>query len=696
MAKLMLHRQILRDFHKLPSKVQKRISEWIELFQKDPHDPAIGLHSVAEGMVDHKVRGADLPGAYRAIIIAPDKGDTYLLVHVDAHDKAYDWARNKRFEVHEMTGLFQVFDAQEVQAAVEDRHDLAVFEGYPLGKLSDDDLFKAGVPKPLIAAVKAIHSDDALAALSDYLPPDCRDVLFGIAAGLTLDQALEEMLGLTPATAAAAAPENPGDFTRLEKSTNFDLVLFKDEEELKNIFKASLEEWRIFLHPYQRKLVEWHTNGPMNISGSAGTGKTVALMHRAVYLARRLEDTKDRVLVTTFTTNLSVTIKHQIQSLDPALADRIEVTNLHALARTICARSGWKGRIAEDEDLESIWEDVWMDPDLGELPIPKEELRREYALVIDPNGIDNEETYLTTVRSGRPRISREQRRRAWSIFRTFQRGLKKRNLLTFEGAIHEARLAAEMGKFQHYAHVLVDEVQDFSLEALRLIRAISPIGEDHADPLCVAGDGHQRIYRTKIPLSRAGIDIRGRSRRLKINYRTSEQIRRFAQGILKGLEIDDLDGGTATTAGDHSVFKGPEPMIERCNNGKAEAKAIVAWAQLLMNDHGLATHEICVTPYKPEIRTALTAVQIPTYELKPREEDPGSNEPGVRMGTMKRIKGLEFRAVAMACVDPDDPMNNLTEAHARDRCERYVAATRAREYLLLTTAESNNSLGDRG
>ncbi|MBM4091692.1 MAG: ATP-dependent helicase [Planctomycetes bacterium] len=685
MAKLMLHRQILKDFHRLPSKVQKRVSEWIEVFQKDPYDPSIGLHSVAEGMADPKVRGAELPGGYRAIIIAPEKGDTYLLVYVDAHDKAYHWARNKRFEVHEMTGLFQIFDAQEVQTVADDRRQRAApTDGYPLSKLSDEDLFNAGVPKPLIAAVKAIHSDEALTALSDYLPPDCRDVLFGIAAGLTLDQAFEEMLGVSQAVAAAAAPDSPGDFTKLDKATNFDLIQFRDEEELKSIFKGTLEEWRIFLHPYQRKLVEWQTNGPMNISGSAGTGKTVALMHRAVYLAKRLENAKDRVLVTTFTTNLSVTIKHQIQSLSPSVADRIEVTNLHSLARTICSRSGWKGRIAEDEDIQLIWDDVWLDPDLGELPMTKDELRKEYDLVIDPNGIDTEDAYLTTVRSGRPRISRDQRRRAWPVFRAFQRGLKKRSLLTFEGAIHEARLAAEAGKFQRFAHVLVDEVQDFSLEALRLIRAISPVGEGHHDPLCVVGDGHQRIYRTKVPLSRAGIDIRGRSRRLKINYRTSEQIRKFAQGILKGLEIDDLDGGTATTLADHSVFKGPEPMIERCKDRKAEAKAVVAWAQMLLKDYGLSTHELCVVPYKPEIRSALSAADIPTYELKPREEDPGSNEPGVRMGTMKRIKGLEFRAVAMACADPTDPMNQLAEAEPRDRCERYVAATRAREHLLVS------------
>ena len=190
-------------------------------------------------------------------------------------------------------------------------------------------------------------------------------------------------------------------------------------------------------------------------------------------------------------------------------------------------------------------------------------------------------------------------------------------------------------------------------------------------------------------MSRAGIDIRGRSRRLKINYRTSEQIRKFAQGILKGMEIDDLDGGVATTTGDHSVFKGPEPLVEKCKNEKAEAEAVVAWVQMLRDDYGLATHEICVTPYKSAIRTALSSANIATFELKPREEDPGSDEAGVRMGTMKRIKGLEFRAVVMACASTDDAMNHLDESDIRERYERYVAATRAREHLLVTVRSEN-------
>ena len=134
-------------------------------------------------------------------------------------------------------------------------------------------------------------------------------------------------------------------------------------------------------------------------------------------------------------------------------------------------------------------------------------------------------------------------------------------------------------------------------------------------------------------------------------------------------------------------------MVEKCKDQKAEAEAIVAWVQMLMNDYGLATHEICVSPRKPAIVTALTSADIATFELKPCEEDPGSEEAGIRMGTMKRIKGLEFRAVAMACADADDPMNHLDEAEIRHRCERYVAATRAREHLLVTIRKTGNTKG---
>lgn len=687
MASLMLHRNLLKNFSKLPTKVQKKIVEWIDIFQVDPYDPAIGLHSLKATMADSKVRGADLPGGYRAIVIAPEVGDTFLLVHIDSHDKAYDWARNKHFEVHASTGVFQVFDTEEVQsAAMEEAVIEDVVDDYPLCLLTDDELFSVGVPKPLIPAVRAIRSDNGLDSLTRYLPADCRDLLYGVASGMSVEKALEEMLGVDSKTLTGVV-EGGGDFRNIAESPNFDLVLVDGEEHLKDILAASLDEWRIFLHPYQKKLVAWDTKGPMNINGAAGTGKTVALMHRAVHLARRMKerDPKAKVLLTTFTTNLSIALKGHVGRLGPDVADRIEVTNLHSLARTICLRAGWKGQIASDTEIEEIWNDVLLDPGVGELPFSKIELKKEYSQVVDPNGVNDEDAYLTTVRSGRPRVTRKQRKAAWPLFRSFQRGLKKRNLLTFEGAVHQARLSIEQGNFEKFAHVLVDEVQDFSLEAMRLIRALSPVEAGGPDPLCLAGDGHQRIYRAKFPMSRAGIDIRGRSRRLKINYRTSEEIRKYAQAILNGVEIDDLDGNVARIDGDHSAFKGPEPKIVPCNSLDEEAEQVVDWVQELLKDGKYATHEICVTPYKPMIRSALGDAGIDTHQLKPREDDPGVDVPGIRMGTIKRIKGLEFKAVALACADGSDPINDLENATILDRCERYVAATRAREQLLVTS-----------
>jgi mRNA-degrading endonuclease RelE of RelBE toxin-antitoxin system len=694
MASLMVHRNILKNFSKLPKKVQKRIAELIDEFQKDPQSPAIGMHPLQGTMLDPKVRGiTKLPDGYRAIVIAPEQGDTYLLVHIDAHDKAYDWAKNKRFEVHRMTGVFQVFDAEQVDAvAAETKAPVLVAPSepvYPLARLTNEELFSAGVPEPLIPAVKSIDSDAALDALAEYLPPDCRDVLFGLAAGMSLEEALKEMLFAGTTDAEATKTEGPGDFSQIRTAPNFDLVLVENEEALKEILESSLEEWRVFLHPYQRKLVNWETKGPMKITGAAGTGKTVALMHRAVQLARKLKAATDKVLITTFTTNLSYTIRHSVEKLAPDVSNRIDVTNLHSLARTICSRAGWKGRIAEAGDLQQVWEATWP-AHTEELPLSRDEMQNEYHLIVEQHGIDNEDAYLTAVRSGRPRITRKDRKAAWPVFETFNRGLKKRQLLTFEGSIHEARLAVENGKFNQYAHVLVDEVQDFSFEALRLIHALSTIKEGHMDPLCIVGDGHQRVYGTNIPMSRAGIDVRGRSRRLKINYRTSEQIRIFAQGILDGVEADDLDGGITSTLGDHSLYQGPDPWVEQYRDERAEVEAIVTWIQMLLGDGNLnmASHEICVTPYKPLLRTALASAGIESLEIEAREEDPGANEPGVRLASMQRIKGLEFRAVAMCCSQPNDAMNNLKKASIKERCERYVAATRARERLFVSLAKN--------
>lgn len=688
MAKLVMHRNILKNYSKFPLVVQKRLSEFVADFQSDPTDPRLRLHPLTPMMRDHKVRGADLPAAYRAIIIAPEQGDTYLLVHIDKHDDAYRWAANKLFEVHPSTGTFQIVNVEESEQVVP-RREVQASAGpvYPLASIGEEELFRAGVPRALVPAVRRVVSDEMLDALAPYLPPDCRDVLYGIAAGLDVDAAVEEMFGKSlDVEKPAAEPAGLGDFRNFLSSRNYDLVLVAGEEELQRVLQASIEEWRIFLHPLQRKLVEWKTRGPMCITGAAGTGKTVALMHRAAHLAKgKGIGAPPSVLITTFTSNLAITIKDQIQRLVPDGAGRVEIANLHRLARTVCQRAGWTGEVATPEQLDAIWESM------KELDLPsglgwsREEIRREYEIVVDPFGIYDEETYLTTVRTGRPRLTRELRKALWKVFAEFRRRLRTRLLETEDGLIHEARLALLAGKGLKFDHVLVDEVQDFGLEALRLIAILARLEDERADPLCLVGDGHQRVHQAKVPLGRAGINVRGRSRRLKINYRTTEEIRQFAHRRLHGLPIDDLDGGAASIVGDRSSYHGPSPEIVHCGHPAEEGARIVDWVRHLVTQENVKPHEICVTASSDAIRAALVQAKIQVYELKPNLSDPGGLEPGVRFGSRKRIKGLEYRAVALT--SSTEEANAEVAESTESRCEWYVAATRAREFLLVTVLD---------
>ena len=188
--------------------------------------------------------------------------------------------------------------------------------------------------------------------------------------------------------------------------------------------------------------------------------------------------------------------------------------------------------------------------------------------------------------------------------------------------------------------------------------------------------------------ARRRLRLRGRSRRLKINYRTSEQIRRWAQGLLAGVPVDDLDGGSADTTGDRSVFRGPEPQVRSSSDRTTLAHYAVTWIQHLLDQGKLGSHEICVTPSVGFIRTALESVGISTLELQPRQADPGQAEPGVRLGSMQRIKGLEFRAVLMILEQTQEDRNDV-----RHRFEKYVAATRAREHLMVLVRGSDAGTG---
>jgi len=679
MAQLMMHRDLLKNYGKFPAKVQKKIFELHRKFEEDSTQLSINLERVVHAR-DPKVRSARVGDDYRAILIAPDKGDTYLLMHVDHHDEAYQWSYNRLFEAHAELGTFQVINVTEVEqvaekvASVEDYYKNS---DYRLHQLSDNDLFLAGIPKALVPSIRAVQNDYDFEQMAEHLPSEVKGILYGYVCGMELDEAIEEMLGSLDEV--VTKPEGPGDFSGLIKARNTDLVLLEGEEHLKTILNEDIEEWRIFLHPYQRKLAQWNVKGPMKINGAAGTGKTVVLMHRAVWLAGQLKDSEE-VLITTFTTNLAVTIQKLVEDLSPELSSRIKVMNLHKLAYKICKENGGNTQIAQKGDIAKAWSSVFNNL-LNETGFKKDFICEEFQEIVDRMGLETLDDYLTVVRKGRQRLVKNQRKLLWPYFTAFKEEINKLGQTTYEGIIQQARTQVEQGRLPRYRYILVDELQDFGLESLKLISALAAVNEGKNNSLCVVGDGHQRLYSsTNIPLSHAGINVIGRSCRLKINYRTSEQIRRWSQGILAGISIDDLNGGIEVVTGDHSVFSGQEPEIITLENSYDSFDQIIDWIKRLLQDSNFDDHEICITPGNPQLIEKLKNAGLKTLELKAGERDHGKNEKGIRYGTKKRIKGLEFKAVVLTL------NSNKTELQAR--FEDYVAATRARERLLVINVES--------
>ena len=340
-ATLLISSDIFRDLHKLPRQVQKRVVEFHREFQQNPDDPKLYVHKLDAFMTDSKVRGAEVTREYRAILIKPDYGNTWLLVKIDKHDEAYDWAKNKRFEVHQSTGVFQVFDKQEIEEVVEEKKSefkRVSDQEYPLQKLTDNELFQAGLPRLLIPAIREIRSDEDFEKLSEYLPQDCREVLTGLAAGMSLDEALESVLGGEKEN--LTKPESAGDFSQLTKSASFGLVMLESDDLLKEALERPIGEWRVFLHPQQKRIVQRDLKGAMKITGAAGTGKTVALIHRAVHLARSHIIDGQKTLFLTFTINLASNIERLFKDIDSNAAKLIEVTHISNLARAIYREAG--------------------------------------------------------------------------------------------------------------------------------------------------------------------------------------------------------------------------------------------------------------------------------------------------------------------------------------------------------------------
>ena len=648
--------------------------------QMNPANPGMQFHKLDKAK-DKSFWSVRVSSDIRLIVHKTD--NSLLLCYVGHHDAAYHWAERRKLETHPNTGAAQLVEIRELVKEVTipryvAAEAAAAYQPALSPDLSDDDLLGYGVPADWLADVRQAD-EDSLLELANHLPAEAAEALVNLA------------IGVTPLVAAVAAAD-VDPFSHPDAQRRFRVLT--NVEELEQALAYPWEKWTVFLHPAQRDLVERTYNGPARVSGSAGTGKTIVALHRAVFLARN--NPEARVLLTTFSDTLAGALQTRLRYLignAPGVLERIEVHGMTAVALRLYSAMLGKPRMADEATIRELLSEA--SQAAGEHRFSDSFIWTEWREVVDAWQLDTWEAYHDVARLGRKsRLAEKQRKLLWRIFERVRTELENRELLTEPGLF--ARLTAhfEKSKRRPYDYAIIDEAQDIGVPQLRFLAALGTSGPDS---LFFAGDLGQRIFQTPFSWKALGVDVRGRSRSLRINYRTSHQIRRQADRLLPP-EMSDVDGNTEDRRGTVSVFNGPDPLMQILDSEKAESRAVADWLTALAEEQ-FQPHEIGLfvrsSAQLDRARQAINMAGMKAIELDDKVETRSGH---VSICTMHLAKGLEFRAVAvMACDDEVIPLqermervvddSDLEEVYNTERHLLYVACTRARDRLLVTSVE---------
>jgi mRNA-degrading endonuclease RelE of RelBE toxin-antitoxin system len=673
---------------RLTGEEQKAVKTTAFDLQLNPANPGMSFHKLDKARDKNfwSVRaGSDI-----RLIVHKTPG-SLLLCYVDHHDKAYDWAERRKLETHPKTGAAQLVEIRErVEEIAVPKYVEVALPAPPKSPLfaqrSDEELLGYGVPSEWLADVRKAN-EDTLLEVADHLPSEAAEALLELATGgqpqLTRPSAV---LGVDP-------------FAHPDAQRRFRVM--SDVAELERALEYPWDKWTIFLHPAQRQWVEREYAGPARVSGSAGTGKTIVALHRAVFLARKNADS--RILLTTFSDTLANALRTKLRRLisnEPRLAERLEVHAIDAIGERLYERHIGRPSIPSRDEVRGLLATA-----ASEVPGQKFSpafLWTEWDELVDAWQLDCWESYRDVKRLGRKvRLPEAQRAALWTIFQSARGRLENEGRIT--RATMFARLAADLAKRKQppFEFVVVDESQDLSPPQLRFLAAL---GADRPNGLFFAGDLGQRIFQQPFSWKSLGVDIRGRARTLHINYRTSHQIRTQADRLL-ALEVADVDGNTEERRGTVSVFNGPPPSVRVFATPEEESKAVGAWiAERIVE--GVAPHEIGVfVRSDAELDRARQAVTLAGVPFKVLDEHVEISHGHASVSTMHLAKGLEFRAVAvMACDDEIIPLqsriesvtddSDLEEVYNTERHLLYVACTRARDHLLVTACEPGSEFLD--
>lgn len=650
--------------------------------QINPANPGMSFHKL-DKVKDKKFWSVRVNKDIRLIVHKDEQ--SLLLCYVGHHDKAYDWAERRKLETHPKTGAAQLVEiretVKEIVVPVYVQTELPLAPAPPVEKkplfagMADDDLLGFGVPTEWLGDVKKA-TEDTLLVLADHLPAEAAEALLELATG-------GKPRASQPAEAAANPFEHPDAQRRFRAMTNM--------AELEQALDFPWEKWTVFLHPEQRQWVERDYAGPARVSGSAGTGKTIVALHRAAHLARANPDA--RVLLTTFSDTLADALQTKLRRLlssEPRLAERIDVYSLNAVGLRLYRSLVGPAKMAGQDKVRELLRDAASAVDGHKFGLHF--LFTEWDQVVDAWQLANWETYRDVARLGRKtRLPEAQRTVLWSIFERVRAELKRLDLITYAELFTSLATAIAKNKNPPYDFAVVDEAQDISVSHLRFFAAL---GGDRPNGLFFAGDLGQRIFQQPFSWKALGVDIRGRSRTLRVNYRTSHQIRSQADRLL-GPVVTDVDGINETRSDTISVFNGPLPTIRSFASEGKEIEAVGHWITEQARA-GVVPHEFGVfVRSEAQLDRARTAVEEAGVAFKVLDDHVETSSGHISICTMHLAKGLEFRAVVvMACDDEVIPLQerietvgddaDLQEVYDTERHLLYVACTRARDHLLVT------------
>jgi hypothetical protein len=641
-----------------------------------------------ENSLDDKFRSVALGESHSMIVSEDLSSGVCICLMIDGNEAALGWAANKICRINEVTGDVQVSEiSRPLEAGDQDLPPIFFM-------VDDDQLVSLGVDKDLVPYVRSLRRPEDFYNFKGSLPVLVADALEFLAEGIPVPEVFELF--------KPAAPEG-GHSMDLKEALRTDgsraaFVVIEGEEELRSLMSEPLEKWRLFLHPRQRALVERDYSGPTRVLGGAGTGKTVVAMHRAKFLAGRLGK-GERLLFTTFTRTLADDIRDNLKKIcSPEEFRRIDVANLDALVAGYLKEHGYKYDIVFDNSkLGGLWRDAVINSDVG-LDFPDSFYQDEWSTVAASQEAFTREDYLVASRLGRGvKLDRKKRLQVWSVFEAYQSLMRERRKKDVDSAMYECRLILEKKhRIPLYRSVVVDETQDFNTNALKLIRAMA--GEEKENDLFLVGDSHQRIYKRKAVLSQCGINIRGRGSILRMNYRTTEETRKFAYAMLLGGSYDDLDGGAAGDDTCFSLTKGAPPVVRHFTQQGPELEFVAGEVKKLV-DAGGRLKDVClvarISKHLAPYKEALRKVGLSVYALESKKSD-DRNKDGVRLATMHRVKGLEFAHVFVVSANnkllplqmvlpSEEDKVGYAEALTSEKCLLYVALTRAQKSAYVTS-----------